>query len=70
MKIRVRRRGDAGNDKRTHQVTQVIGVSSFVQLRDTSLKKAKKACLLSPVSSAPRRIAVVADEERSRPKFD
>jgi hypothetical protein len=35
-----------------------------VCLRETGVKKAKKACLLSPPSGAPRRIAAVADEER------
>ena len=33
-------------------------------------KKSKKASLLSPPSDVPRRIGAVADEERSRSKFD
>jgi hypothetical protein len=40
-----------------------------VCLRETSVKKAKKARSLSPPNGAPRRIGAVADEERSRSKF-
>jgi hypothetical protein len=38
---------------------------SIVCLRETGVKKAKRARLLSPPSGAPRRIAAGADEERS-----
>ena len=41
-----------------------------VRLRETSVKKAKKVRPLSPPGGALRRIAAVADEERSRSKFD
>jgi hypothetical protein len=43
---------------------------TFVCLRQPGLKKTKNVRSLSPPSGAPRRIAAVADEERSRPKFD
>jgi hypothetical protein len=38
---------------------------TMVCLRQPGLKKAKNVCSLSPPSGAPRRIAAVADEERS-----
>jgi hypothetical protein len=34
------------------------------------LEKGKNVRSLSPSSGAPRRIGAIADEERSRPKFD
>jgi len=43
--------------------------SCIVCLRETSLKKTKKDCSLSPPSGAPRRIGAV-DAERSEPQFD
>jgi len=45
-------------------------IRASVCLRETSVKKANKACSLSPPSGAPRRIGAVADEERSRSQFD
>jgi hypothetical protein len=39
-------------------------------VRETSVKNAKKARSISPPSGAPRRIGAVADEERSRPQFE
>jgi hypothetical protein len=44
--------------------------STSVCLRETSVKKEKKARSLSPPSGAPRRIGSVANEEKPRPQFD
>jgi hypothetical protein len=45
-------------------------LKEFVCLRKQSVKKAKMARSLSPLSGVPRRICAVADEERFRSKFD